>query len=98
MTDQHRDEPSTRERLTAMENGLRHFQEISVIRNERIREALTELRTHNTRQDNDLEAIEEKLLDKIEKITALLWSGMKWGAGLTVTTLFAIILKALNLI
>lgn len=97
MTDQHRDEPSTRERLTAMESGLLHFRQISDIRNQQIWDALTQIKDHNRRQDTDLEVMEEKLLAKIGKIYALLWSGMKWLNAFLITTASAIVLKLLGI-
>lgn len=85
-------------RLTGVETGLRHFHEISAMRNQQIWDAFSQLKDHNQRQDSAIEVMEEKLLGKIEKIYELLWSGMKWLGMLLGTTLSTIILKALGLI
>jgi hypothetical protein len=98
MTELPPQDDGTRERLMAVETGLRHFREISEIHQQQTRTDITALQDRNQRQDMAIEVIEEKMLNRVEQIRALLWSGLKWGAALTATTLLAIILKGLNLI
>lgn len=88
----------TRERLMAVETGLRHFQEIFAIRQQQTNQVLHDLNERNRAQDSDLEAMEERLQRKIEEIYLLLWSGMKWGAGMLAVTLLTVVLKALQLL
>ena len=85
-------------RLTAMETGLRHFQEIFDIRNQQTKETFTGLQERNERQDRDLKALETTLLAKIAEIHGLIWSAVKWASSFLVVTLFTIILKTLHLI
>lgn len=87
-----------RERLTVMEDGLRHSREISQMRDQAIREAFKRIETRNEKQDRNLEALEERLLLKIEKIFSLLWSGIRWGGSVLAVTLLTMVLKALNLV
>lgn len=85
-------------RLTAVETGLRHFQEICEIRNQQIRETFLGLQERNERQDRDLKALEATLLAKIAEIYSLIWSVVKWASSFLVVTLCTIILKALHLV
>ncbi len=89
---------NTRERLTAMEDGLRHFREICEMRDRAIHEAFDRVRTQNEKQDIKMEVLEEHLMAKIEGIYKRLWSIMTWGGGLIAATLLSIVLKALNLV
>lgn len=92
------DDGAMRERLTAMEDGLRHFREICEMRDDRIREAFERVKGRNDKQDAEMDILEERLLVKIEGIYGLLWSIMRWGGGLIAATLLSVILKALNLV
>lgn len=92
------DDGNIRERLTALETGLHHFQQISEMQDRQIREAFERVRARNDKQDSNLETLEERLILKIEAIYGLLWSGMKWGGGLLAVTLLSVVLKALNLV
>jgi hypothetical protein len=85
-------------RLTAVETGLRHFQEICDIRNQQVREMFVGLQERNERQDDDLKTLEATLSAKIAEVYALIWSVVKWGSSFLVVTLCTIILKALRLV
>jgi hypothetical protein len=87
-----------RERLTVLESGLQHFQTISEMRHDHTREAFARVDQRNDRQDTDLEALEEKLLTKIDAISTMLWAGMRWGGGLIAAALLTIVLKGLSLL
>lgn len=89
---------SAEARLTGVESGLRHFHEISAMRNQQIWETLSQIKAHNDRQDNDLEVMQERLQHKIAEIYLLLWSGMRWAAGLLALTVLTIVLTSLKLI
>ena len=84
-------------RLTAVETGLRHFQEICDLRNQQVRDTFLSLQERNERQDRDSKALEATLLAKIAEVYNLIWSVVKWASSFLVVTLCTIILKALHL-
>jgi broad specificity phosphatase PhoE len=87
-----------KERLTGLADGLRHFREIFEIRQQQTNAAIQALNERNRKQDEDLEAVEERLQGAIAEIYTLLWSGMRWGAGLLAVTLLTVVLKTLHLV
>lgn len=88
----------TRERIMAMETGLRHFREIYEIRHTQIRDAVAAVQEQCKRNTADIDILEEKTLMRIEGVKTLMLSGLKWGAALLATVLLTIVLKGLHLV
>ena len=98
MTDtQPQDDATLKERLTAVETGLRHFQQICEIRDGQIREAFANAYSRDQKQDADLEAMEEWWQERFDRLHGLLWKGISGVSGLLAVTLLGIVLKALQL-
>jgi hypothetical protein len=93
-----RDEANHGARLTALETGLRHFQDICDLRNQQVRDTFVILQQQNERQDRERQEMEKRLQDQLEELNALLWSGMKWLGSFLGVTLCTIVLKALRLV
>lgn len=87
------DDADIRERLTALEIGLRHSREISKMQDRQYAAELKTLHDLTARQDDLIGALEEKLLGKVEQVHRLLFSGLKWLGALLAGTLLTIVLK-----
>ena len=97
MTEQQAPPINIEARLTALEHGLKHMQEIHTLRHEQMAQHMTMLTTRNCEQDTAIETLEEKMLTKVDGIYALLWSAMRWLGMLFGVTLLTIVLKAAGL-
>ena len=102
MTDtQPQDDATLKERLTAVETGLRHFQQICELRerqtDRQIREAFANVYSRDQKQDAELEAMEEWWQERFDRLHGLLWKGISGVSGLLAVTLLGIVLKALQL-